>query len=102
MGREGLWRCRNALQGGQRSLQHAGPVNGCPPCGCASSSQAQLVNQIKAARYEFDPEGWGSISDSAKDLISKILVRASALRAVPCSPRALCEPWRAVFPRCRL
>jgi calcium/calmodulin-dependent protein kinase I len=54
-------------------------------------NHAQLVNQIKAARYDFDPEGWADISDSAKDLIRRILVVDPKQRYT--TQQILDHPW---------
>mmetsp|Transcript_9354 Transcript_9354/g.20426 ORF Transcript_9354/g.20426 Transcript_9354/m.20426 type:complete len:357 (-) Transcript_9354:319-1389(-) len=37
-------------------------------------NQAKLFQQIKQGRFKFDQEFWAQVSDSAKDLISKLLV----------------------------
>lgn len=54
-------------------------------------NQTKLFRKIKAVDYEFDPVDWDHISDEAKDLIQKILVKDPAQRMT--ARAILSHPW---------
>jgi len=47
---------------------------GYPPFNDTKESQTPLFEQVKNAEYDFDPDFWSEISESAKDLIRNLLV----------------------------
>lgn len=42
--------------------------------------QSQLFESIQQGKYEFPDKDWAHITEGAKDLISKLLVRDATLR----------------------
>ncbi|KAI8833121.1 kinase-like domain-containing protein [Chytriomyces cf. hyalinus JEL632] len=63
-------------------------------CGYApfwGEDQPALFEEIVACRYAFEDEDWGQISDSAKDLISKLLTVDPEKRLT--AAEALKHPW---------
>ncbi|KAJ3598990.1 hypothetical protein NHX12_032953 [Muraenolepis orangiensis] len=57
----------------------------CKPC------QSHLFESIQEGKYEFPDRDWARISEEAKDLISKLLVRDATLRLS--APQVLRHPW---------
>ncbi|XP_072516700.1 MAP kinase-interacting serine/threonine-protein kinase 1 isoform X1 [Salminus brasiliensis] len=53
--------------------------------------QNNLFERIQEGKYEFGDRDWAHISDSAKDLISRLLVRDAMLR--PSAAQVLQHPW---------
>jgi len=56
-----------------------------------SENPNELYHKIIHAEYKFDPEFWGNVSDSAKDLIEKLLVLDPAKRLTV--DGILSHPW---------
>jgi serine/threonine protein kinase len=57
---------------------------------------SDLIDLIKAGKYEFDPEHWDSISEEAKDLVSHLLDVKTKTRYSVFD--ALKHPWIAYVP----
>lgn len=53
--------------------------------------QSQLFDSIQQGKYEFPDKDWAHITDGAKDLISKLLVRDSTRRLS--AAQVLKHPW---------
>ncbi|XP_056132203.1 MAP kinase-interacting serine/threonine-protein kinase 1 isoform X3 [Lampris incognitus] len=53
--------------------------------------QSHLFESIQEGKYEFQDKDWSHISDQAKDLISKLLVRDATLRLS--AAQVLKHPW---------
>ncbi|XP_037530671.1 MAP kinase-interacting serine/threonine-protein kinase 1 [Nematolebias whitei] len=53
--------------------------------------QSQLFESIQEGKYEFPDKDWAHITEEAKDLISKLLVRDSTLRLS--AAQVLQHPW---------
>ncbi|KAJ8276963.1 hypothetical protein GJAV_G00069860 [Gymnothorax javanicus] len=79
-------------------------LSGCPPftghcgtdCGwergeACRACQNNLFESIQAGKYEFPDKDWAHISDDAKDLISRLLVRDATLRLS--AAQVLEHPW---------
>ncbi|KAK6484602.1 MAP kinase-interacting serine/threonine-protein kinase 1 isoform X1 [Huso huso] len=79
-------------------------LSGCPPftgncgtnCGwergeACRSCQSNLFESIQEGKYEFPEKDWAHISDSAKDLISKLLLRDAKQRLS--AAQVLQHPW---------
>ena len=64
---------------------------GYPPFVSEKDDQRELFAMIKAGTYVFDPAEWSVISDSAKDLIKKILVTDPSKRLTAAG--ILTHPW---------
>jgi len=56
-----------------------------------SENQVVLFRQIINVQYDFNDKGWEDVSDSAKDLIRKLLVKDGAKRLT--ATQALAHPW---------
>ncbi|CAD5169672.1 unnamed protein product [Musa acuminata subsp. malaccensis] len=50
-----------------------------------------IFEEVLHGKLDFQSDPWPSISDSAKDLVRKILVREPKKRLT--SPDVLCHPW---------
>merc|ERR1719318_1797552 len=48
--------------------------------GACETCQKNLFNSIQQGHYEFHPREWATISDEAKDLINKLLVKDAKKR----------------------
>ena len=59
--------------------------------GSCDSCQENLFNNIRNGHYEFNPDDWSCISEEAKDLIRKLLVKDAKKRI--CAKDVLCHPW---------
>jgi len=59
--------------------------------GSCDSCQGNLFHNIKNGFYEFNPDDWSCISEEAKDLISKLLVKDAKKRIS--AKDVLCHPW---------
>jgi len=57
------------------------------------NSTKDLIELIKGAKYEFHDESWNTISQPAKDLISRCLDPNCKTRLLP--SEALMHPWIA-------
>lgn len=64
-------------------LRCSRPLSCCGCCCCVcrcgyppfyGDTQSELFSSIKSGEFEFDDEDWGGISDTAKDLIKRMLV----------------------------
>ncbi|XP_058890141.1 MAP kinase-interacting serine/threonine-protein kinase 1-like [Acipenser ruthenus] len=79
-------------------------LSGCPPftgncgtnCGwergeACHSNQSNLFESTQGGKYEFPEKDWAHISDSAKDLISKLLLRDAKQRLS--AAQVLQHPW---------
>lgn len=53
--------------------------------------QSHLFESIQQGKYEFPEKDWAHITDAAKDLISKLLVRDATLRLS--AAQVLKHPW---------
>lgn len=53
--------------------------------------QSHLFESIQQGKYEFPDRDWAHITDGAKDLISKLLVRDATLRLS--AAQVLKHPW---------
>lgn len=53
--------------------------------------QSQLFESIQQGKYEFPDKDWAHITEGAKDLISKLLVRDATLRFS--AAQVLKHPW---------
>lgn len=62
---------------------------GYPPMN--SRNEVELIEQIKEAKYEFDPMEWDVISDLAKDFVGKMLEKDPEKRLS--AQEALNHPW---------
>ena len=58
------------------------------PCGLVQNT---LFESIQEGKYEFPAKEWAHISPSAKDLISRLLVRDAKLRLS--AAQVLQHPW---------
>ena len=64
-------------------------LSGFPPF--YSENIKELFQQIMIAKYDFPPQYWDSVSDSAKDFVRKLLVRNPGSRMS--ASQALEHPW---------
>ena len=64
-------------------------LSGTPPF--YEEDNFELFEQIKACKYDFDVETWNSVSDEAKDFITKVLVADPKVR-LDCK-QMLAHPW---------
>lgn len=55
------------------------------------SPQSHLFESIQQGKYEFPDKDWAHITDGAKDLITKLLVRDATLRVS--AAQVLKHPW---------
>jgi len=62
---------------------------GYPPFGGASDNE--ILQKVKKAKFRFDEEDWSKISEDAKDLIRKMLVKDPSERIS--AAEALKHPW---------
>lgn len=58
---------------------------------CVCCVQNSLFERIQEGKYEFGDRDWSHISDGAKDLISRLLVRDATLRLS--AAQVLQHPW---------
>ncbi|KAE8779285.1 calcium-dependent protein kinase 26-like [Hordeum vulgare] len=68
-------------------------LSGVPPFWDAESEQG-IFEQVLKGELDFTTEPWPSISDSAKDLVRKMLIRDPKKRLT--AHEALCHPWVCV------
>lgn len=54
-------------------------------------AQSQLFESIQQGKYEFPDKDWAHVTEGAKDLISKLLVRDATLRLS--AVQVLEHPW---------
>ncbi len=64
-------------------------LSGEPPFFC--ENETKMFNKIRQCDYKFHPEKWGTVSDNAKDLISKLLIVDFQSRLSPLE--VLEHPW---------
>jgi len=64
-------------------------LSGCSPF--SADAEEQLLKQVAEAKYEFYEHEWKDVSDSAKDLIKKLLVVDPAQRLT--MEQLLAHPW---------
>tara|TARA_R110002050_G_scaffold212042_2_gene348080 strand:+ start:1719 stop:3401 length:1683 start_codon:yes stop_codon:yes gene_type:complete len=64
-------------------------LSGFPPF--YSENIKELFQQIMIAKYDFPPQYWDSVSNSAKDFVKNLLVRSPAARMT--AIQALDHPW---------
>ncbi|OVA01103.1 Protein kinase domain [Macleaya cordata] len=83
-------------------------LSGVPPFGqilfgLSSETQQGIVNEVLKGELDFESDPWPVISDSAKDLIRKMLCSRPSERLT--AHQVLCHPWiceKGVAPDCSL
>ena len=61
--------------------------------GSCYECQRTLWNSIKKGEFQFHDKEWEYISDEAKDLVSKLLVKNASKRLT--ADQVVCHPWVA-------
>ncbi|XP_072245752.1 MAP kinase-interacting serine/threonine-protein kinase 1 isoform X1 [Leuresthes tenuis] len=79
------------LSGSPPFTGHCGTDCGWDRGEACRACQSHLFESIQQGKYEFPDKDWAHITDGAKDLISKLLVRDSTLRLS--AAQVLKHPW---------
>ncbi|KAM4574934.1 MAP kinase-interacting serine/threonine-protein kinase 1 [Fundulus diaphanus] len=79
------------LSGSPPFTGHCGTDCGWDRGEACRACQSRLFESIQEGKYEFPDKDWAHITDGAKDLISKLLVRDSTLRLS--AAQVLQHPW---------
>uniref|UniRef100_A0A8C8DC47 non-specific serine/threonine protein kinase n=1 Tax=Oryzias sinensis TaxID=183150 RepID=A0A8C8DC47_9TELE len=79
------------LSGSPPFTGHCGTDCGWDRGETCKACQSQLFDSIQQGKYEFPDKDWAHITDGAKDLISKLLVRDSTRRLS--AAQVLKHPW---------